>query len=176
MNHFVFAQVPFKLSELRLECEMLQGADELYQDKKSQMNSVENWMAKSSIASGIESLFTGMEGILKLILGLLQEPILRLETEDGQKGWHAQLIAQVATPTSHRPAIISNQLRSDLDQLRKFRNFERNNYGHMFDAYLLQPNTDLSIKTVQKFDTELTAFIEAMADKDYQSIRPIDKN
>ncbi len=79
-----------------------------------------------------ESLFTGMEGVLKLVLGAVGEKVLSASM-DGQHNFHAQLIAQAALPTASRPSVISDELHKRLDDLRKFRHLERNVYGEVLD-------------------------------------------
>jgi hypothetical protein len=92
----------------------------------------ERWVAKTSRAAGVESLFTGMESVLKLVLEAVNEKVFN-NPADGQHRFHAQLRAQVATATDMRPAVISKNLHSKLDDLRKFRHLERNVYSDVLD-------------------------------------------
>jgi hypothetical protein len=130
--HPIFAQIPFKLADLEREHERLAVSETHILRNLAVGDEYERWVAKTSRAAGVESLFTGMESVLKLVLEAVNEKVFN-NPADGQHRFHAQLRAQVATATDMRPAIISKNLHSKLDDLRKFRHLERNVYSDVLD-------------------------------------------
>src|SRR5687767_7184364 len=85
-------------------------------------------VAKNSLrATGIEGVYTGIEGVLKEILIVIDGGVFA-----GAESWHAHLLAQAAEPNQDkgRIAIISERTYDLLDRLRSFRHLERNIYRH----------------------------------------------
>jgi hypothetical protein len=160
--HQIFAQVPFKLDDLMKEHERLAVSETRILRNLASGDEYEAWVAKTSRASGVESLFTGMEGVLKLVLQSVGEKVYHMSTE-GQHTYHAQLIAQAATATPTRPAIISSSLYGKLDDLRKFRHLERNVYGDVLDDGKVEDKVATVLGVVPMFRTEIEAFMTAMS-------------
>jgi hypothetical protein len=73
------------------------------------------------------------------------------------------LIAQAATATPARPAIISEALRVSMDDLRKFRHMERNNYGYLLDAARVAGKISTALDVVARFAGEVETFIRVMS-------------
>ncbi len=168
--HLVFAQVPFKMSELEKECERLALAEKRVLSILSAGDETERWVAKTSGASGVESLFTGMEGVLKLLIEAMGEKVYQT-TDGGPHKFHAQLIAQCATATEIRPVIISNELKVQLDDLRRFRHLERNVYGEALIDEKVDDKVKAVLEVVPRFKREVEAFIAFMS-----TPKPVDEH
>jgi hypothetical protein len=80
-------------------------------------------------ATNIGSVYNGIEKVLKEILTVVDGSVFA-----GPESWHAQLLAQAASPNENagRRPIISDRVYEVLDELRAFRHFERHNYRHIF--------------------------------------------
>jgi hypothetical protein len=115
-------------------------------------------VAKTARGSGIESLYTGMENTLKLVLKAFGEKIDADHDDLTRTGFHARLIEKAAAFTPSRPAIISAALYIHLDELRKFRHLERNVYGSSLRSDRVNELMKLSIQTVDEFSAEIKAF------------------
>ena len=163
--HPAFATVTFQLRDLAAEHETFVAAEQSNLKDLAAGDMVARWVAKTARASAVESLFTGMEAILKTILGVLNEQVYQTKGKNEQHQFHTQLIAQAALGTDTRPPLISNDLRLKLDQLRKFRHVERNTYGHSLDGERVEDVVATAFDTSRQFQLEITDFLSAMSVK-----------
>jgi hypothetical protein len=120
------------------------------------------YVATTSRAAAVESIYTGVEAILKALLRSVREPVASEEARD-QGGWHAQLLAQAAITTGTRPAILSDRTFAVLDELRKFRHIERNHYGHELRADRVAELSQMALAVVPDVIGEARAFMDAMS-------------
>lgn len=122
--HPAFALARKRLSETRVEFDTFLSAD---QEMIVPMEKIDNpraaWVRTVTRASGIEGVYTGMEGVLKEVLQVTDGGVF----SDGA-GFHAQLLAQANETMDDRRNVISDELYAQLDELRVFRHRERNNY------------------------------------------------
>lgn len=119
------------------------------------------FVATNSRASAIESIYTGIEGILKELLACVGEPVYSRAGDD-QHRWHAQLLAQVAHSTDTRPAIISEPLRRELDELRRFRHLDRNIYGHQLQPDRVGELVSVALDAAHRVANEAKTFMTDM--------------
>jgi hypothetical protein len=122
------------------------------------------FVAKTSRASNIESIYSGIEAILKALLNAVGEKVESIDPKDGS-GWHKQLLYQSSIATNDRPAILSGDLLSDLDELRAFRHLERNIYGIELKADRVAKLVPLALSVADRFATNANAFIDRMSAK-----------
>jgi hypothetical protein len=115
-------------------------------------------VAASSRASHVESIYTGIEGVLKELLASMGETVFSHRGED-QSRWHQQLLAQAAVGNPQRPAVISSALHAALDELRKFRHFERNNYAHVPDGERVRQLVTSALHVSDRFHEEARSFM-----------------
>jgi hypothetical protein len=163
LMHPVFALAIVKLQALEVEAQTFAKADTEILASLAAGDESKAYVAKNSRASSIESIYTGIEAILKQLLMSVDEHVFAAKAED-QHRWHAQLLAQAALETEFRPAIITTALYKALEELRKFRHLERNIYGHSLIAARVAELAALSLEAAEKFQSEAHAFIIAMSD------------
>jgi len=118
------------------------------------------WVRVVARASGIEGVYTGIENVLKTILGVTDGGVIA-----DAESYHAQLLAQSAEATAKRSEIIGGELYGKLDRLRAFRHRERVNYRHLLSEGAVNENLALLKETYPKFEAEITAFIETWEQK-----------
>ncbi len=112
--------------------------------------------AKNALrASGIEGVYTGIEGVLKEILAVIDGGVFASES------WHAHLLAQAAVPNEQkgRPAIISDRVYEQLDRLRAFRHIERNIYRHLLRERDVDENLIRLTEVFPLFEAEIDSFL-----------------
>jgi hypothetical protein len=113
--------------------------------------------AKSSLrATGIEGVYTGIEGVLKEILTVVDGGVFA-----GAESWHAHLLAQAAAPNDEkrRPALISEKTYRSLDRLRSFRHIERNLYRHLLREREVAENLERLTLALPLFKAEIGMFL-----------------
>jgi hypothetical protein len=157
--HPAFASVVVDLDELDHELQMLRAAEAADLKSLSGGDPVQRWISTTSRASAVESLFTGMERVLKRILSIMGEDVFEAKQDRSHHQFHRQLIAQSAISYRARPPVISTGLRDKMDELRKFRHFERNSYGHSLESDRVTDVVDLAIATTDMFERELRVFM-----------------
>ncbi len=92
--------------------------------------------------------------------------VLRILDEDQPVGedWHRTLIARLAKPLSGehaRPAVLSAEVASDLDETRRFRHIAMRSYG-TFDARKTVPSIDAARRLATTLAAEIRRFREAI--------------
>ena len=153
--HPAFALARKRLLETRAEFTKFLAADEeMLVPMDSNVDSRAAWVRTVSRASGIEGVYTGMEGVIKEVLSI---------TDAGgvmdSGSWHAQLLAQAAEATDDRNELISNNLYNHLDELRGFRHRERANYRFVLKENLVNENLALLKSAFPLFEEEVLSFI-----------------
>jgi pyruvate kinase len=108
-------------------------------------------------ASSIEGVYTGLEGVLKEVLSVVDDGV-----SSAGDSWHARLIAQAADANSQsgRSAIITADVYAALDRLRAFRHIERNVYRHLLRHESVRENFDLMKGVFPTFIQQVEEFIE----------------
>ena len=90
-----------------------------------------------ALAQIVHNLYNGVEDILEDIAKITDNFDPRSESS------HSDLVNLMATKTSLRPAVLSPELHSIMDDFRKFRHVVRHSYGDLL----------IEKKVVEKFDT-----------------------
>jgi hypothetical protein len=108
-------------------------------------------------ATSIEGVYTGIEGLLKELLAVVDGGVFAAE-----ESWHAHLLAQAAAPNlPKRAPIISEETYGLLDRLRAFRHVERNVYRHMLRNHEVLENMQRMQKLFPLFETDIERFLTA---------------
>ena len=128
---------------------------------------VRRWAVLSLIASGIEHVYTGIEGALKSVLNEVDGGV-----HGGPEEFHKALLAQAAAKTSDREPIISEEAYSLLNELRGFRHVERNVYIHRFRADDVQADFERLKAAFPIVISDIKNFIEAMSSIDDTNSTP----
>ena len=153
------------MEALKTERDHFQAAETKILHDLANGDTVQQWVAKTSRASGIESLYTGMENALKLVLKALGERIDADHDDLTRTGFHARLLERAASTALDRPAVISAQLYQDLDELRRFRHLQRNVYGSSLRNDRVNELMKLSIEAVDRFSKEIEVYKAAIENK-----------
>jgi len=112
--------------------------------------------ANSLRATGIEGVYTGIEGLLKELLTIVDGGVFAAE-----ENWHARLLAQAADPNlKKRAAIISGDTYELLDRIRAFRHVERNVYRHMLRDTEVKENLERLQKLFPLFEADIEKFFK----------------
>ena len=157
--HPAFALTQRRLLELREEFGLFIAAEALVVGLLAQnTEKAAEWARNALRGTGVESVYTGIEGILKDLL---------LET-DGQvfaapESWHAHLLAQAAAATDERAAIISEPVYTKLDEIRRFRHVERNVYRQEFREPDVVRNFELLKEVFPEFVADIERLISRYA-------------
>jgi hypothetical protein len=159
--HPAFALTRTRLGETRREFDtFLQASAKTLALLEKDRDSSAEWVRVVARASGIEGVYTGIENVLKTILGVTDGGVIA-----DAESYHAQLLAQSAEATAKRSEIIGGELYGKLDRLRAFRHRERINYRHVLSEGAVNENLALLKETYPKFEAEITAFIETWEQK-----------
>lgn len=102
----------------------------------------------------INQIYSGFERIFKNISNVFENKINELS-------WHQSLIDRMTLPLEGiRPAVISNETRSMLDDLRGFRHFFRHAYNTDIDPKKFSIVADSTLKLKEQYKIEIQKFID----------------
>lgn len=159
--HVTLALANRKLADLRKEFDNLIAIEAEVIPALDASPSAVARSAKSILrSSGIEGIYTGIEGVLKEIVTTMDEAI-----PAAGDSWHARLLAQAALRTDAREAIVSEETYKALDRLRSFRHLERNVYRHALRPEGVDENFDLMRKVFDDVHDDIRTFLEARSDQ-----------
>lgn len=86
----------------------------------------------TALASVLHSFYNGLEGIFVAIAKEIDG-----ELPEGKR-WHRDLLEQLSQPNQHRPAVISEALKSQIQEYLAFRHYYRHAYSFFLDWRELQ--------------------------------------
>ena len=153
----IFARLEHQLVKAEQELGRIEEAVRLFEGMEP--TPAATWARRTSIAAGIEGVYSGLEGILKGVA----------EDIDGHvpqgNAWHAKLLETLALDVpAVRPAVLSPDAYGVLDELRRFRHAVRSNYG----VDLRDPDIDANLARVRRavplFRRDFEAFVRAMTE------------
>jgi hypothetical protein len=154
--HPAFALVRRKLIDLQNEFDLFKAAESLVSGSLAEnMEPAAEWARNALRGTGIEGVYTGMEGILKDLVTATDGNVFA-----PAENWHFQLLAQAAAETPRRPPIISNAVYGGLNELRSFRHIERNVYRHAFRDGDVVRNVDVLGRVFPAFASEVEQFMK----------------
>jgi hypothetical protein len=111
----------------------------------------------SLTATGIEHVYTGIEGVLKTLVNEVDGGV------HAKEEFHKALLAQCLVETTDRPAILDQATHALVDELRGFRHAERNNYIHTLRAHDVDDNYKRMNAAMPAFRSDVLKFIEEMS-------------
>jgi hypothetical protein len=118
----IFGEIRAKLEKARLEFAKRDEADAYFEGLPD--TSSRAWSRRSALALAIESVYTGIEGVLKTIASDIDGHV-----PQGQE-WHARLLEVASIPIPEvRPAVLAPDTLRGLTALRELRHAVRNNYA-----------------------------------------------
>ena len=142
---------------IRLECNELDGTvSTIARHWQRAITVVEDQDAfLNSVALNLHSLYSGLERVLQLIALEVDEVTL------GGDAWHVELLRQMSLELPQiRPAVVSPETASQLDEYRKFRHRVRNLYAIQLDTTRMKPLVEKLPAIWQQLRLELLAFAD----------------
>lgn len=124
---------------------------------KSKNDDASQWAWVSLTATGIEHVYTGIEGVLKTLVNEVDGGV------HAKEEYHKALLAQCLVETTERPAILDQVTHALVDELRGFRHAERNNYIDALRAHEVDDNYKRMNAAMPAFRSDVLKFIEEMS-------------
>jgi hypothetical protein len=141
----VVAEITDELSKLRV----------LIGKLKKQHGKLSSEEVVESAALRLHNFYTGSERILKIVAGRIDATVP--ESED----WHKQLLTQAALSLEEvRPAVVSVDVRRDLEELLGFRHVVRNLYGYELDSERVDRLLGLAVQLFPRLEGDIRAFLD----------------
>lgn len=156
----ILRDVEIDLEELGEEVKRLERKRELYRTALGiDIETADSHMR--AMAAFIHDIYTGIE---KLLEGLVKY-------FDGQlpagEDWHRKLLARAAFAHEQlRPAIISDEVRLSLDELRSFRHVFRNRYLSNLVPERVDVLAEKTVHAFELFRDDLQEFIDAVESRE----------
>ena len=161
--HPDFALASAKMGEIEKEYDrFLEVYETLVVPLKADPTPIKEWGWVSMTSTGIEHVYTGIEGVLKTLVTLFDGYVHGPKDE-----YHKNLLAQALIETPDRSAILDGETYDQLNELRGFRHAERNNYVHALRAPEVQDNFERLKSALPLFKRDINDFIDAMSRRLY---------
>jgi hypothetical protein len=104
-------------------------------------------------ANYVHSFYNGLENIFKLIAEYVDE------SQPQSAGWHRELLNQMSLELQDlRPAVLTAELASVLEDYLEFRHFFRHSYGFDLDWDELKPKAEKLKPTFEKLEAAFQQF------------------
>lgn len=150
-------QVEKCIKEIENELELI---DELIESHTQLIERVEastpNRIEISALATVLHSFYNGIENIFKRVANRLDKKLPDSEF------WHQELLDQMNTDTTERPAVISDEMYEKLNIYLGFRHFFRHAYAFQFKWERIK-ELILDIHDLyDRFKEEIEQFIESL--------------
>jgi hypothetical protein len=108
-----------------------------------------------SVALNLHDFYSGLERIFERVAENIDE------TKPESLNWHQQILKQMAMEIPKvRPAVISQDLKEELDKYRAFRHIVRNIYAHNFRIDKMKDLMGNIDKVLSELEKELRIFYE----------------
>jgi hypothetical protein len=144
-------EIPVLVAGIKDELSKLET---LVQKLSSQKNRTKKEEVAESAALRLHNFYTGCERIFKLIATEVNGGVSH------ELDWHKRLLTQVALEIDGiRPAVISPQMRKNLEELLRFRHLVRNIYGFESDAGRIDYLINLTAGVFPRFKKEVEKFV-----------------
>lgn len=152
-----YMQVEKCIKEIENELELI---DELIESHTQLIERVEastpNRIEISALATVLHSFYNGIENIFKRVANRLDKKLPDSEF------WHQELLDQMNTDTTERPAVISDEMYEKLNIYLGFRHFFRHAYAFQFKWERIK-ELILDIHDLyDRFKEEIEQFIESL--------------
>lgn len=142
-------------SHIREELLEIQGSIQRAKKAWSLALNEEDSLYLDSVALNLHDFYNGLERIFERIA----ENIDEIKPEG--LNWHQEILRQMAMEIPKvRPAVISQDLREELDKYRAFRHIVRNIYAHNFRIDKIKDLMGNIDKVVNKLEENLQIFCE----------------
>lgn len=156
--HPIFVRLHYRLDKAKQELAQIDAAEQLLATLPATETTC--WVRRTSLAAGIESVYSEIENVLKAIAVEIDGYMPTGED------WHAKLLEILALPIADiRPAVLSPATRDTLDQLRRFRHVVRNRYGFDLQDEGIVDNLNRLKTLLPAFETDFNDFMQTMSIK-----------
>jgi len=109
-----------------------------------------------AVASTLHAFYNGVENILLAIAK-------NIDAVTPTKGaWHIALLNQMSSASEKRQKVISETLRSQLEEYLGFRHFYRHSYAFMLDWDTMRPLVENIVTTFEAFKKEIRYSLDRM--------------
>jgi uncharacterized protein YutE (UPF0331/DUF86 family) len=153
-------QIEECIEEVRNEIELI---DELFESHGTLMEKVKttdpDQIEISAIATILHSFYNGVENIFSRIANRLDKK------QPSSLFWHQELLQQMASDTSKRKAVISDELFKKLNLYLGFRHFFRHSYAFQFKWKKIKELILELADVYAQFKEEINMFIESLVDQ-----------
>lgn len=106
----------------------------------------EAWGAMTAIAASVHNVYNGIEDVLKDICKNVDGIV------PAGPSWHKDILAQLSSPlVGTRPAILDDELYSEMMILRGFRHVVNHNYALVLDPVRVAENLERTKRVFPKF-------------------------
>lgn len=144
-----------KLSELTREMEEIVSII-----NECEVGQCSSSMQKRALSSGIMTLYTGIESIMKSIATEIDG-----EAPKGDD-FHAMLLLRISKKAPNRDAVITNDLYKSLSKMLSMRHKIRHAYGFCLDEDITLEGAKKSIQVTSTFIDQTNEFIDKTFDLD----------
>ena len=155
-NPALWADVRRDLDAARDSCSRAASRAKSLEERGHQMDPDARFDRELAVGTLLHDCYSAMEACIERLIEAIDG--------DRPKGgdYHAQLIGRAAASIEGlRPAVITGETARDLNTLRSFRHAMRHAYGS-FDYCRAAPNVPIAIRTVDRFDREVTGFLQGL--------------
>ena len=112
------------------------------------------------VALNLHGFYSGLERLFELIATQVDN------SRPQGENWHQVLLNQMSEEIPEvRPAVISHQVKNDLDEYRGFRHVVRNVYAYKFNESRIEKLVKKVSPLFSKLKSELTAFADFLENK-----------
>jgi len=116
------------------------------------------WAVIVARASAVETIYSGMEEILKSLAANIDGSV-----PEGRE-WHRQLLDQMSVSLPNvRPAVLSSDLSRQLSELLSFRHVVRHRYGMELDPARVAAMAEKTVAVFSTFERAMTALEAALS-------------
>lgn len=142
--------IPLLIAEIETELSKLITLEGKLKNK----DLMRNEESLESAALRLHNFYTGCERIFKLIASDINDFV------PNSWDWHRRLLTQMSLEVEGiRPAVITESVRRDMEELLSFRHLVRNIYGHELEPKRVERLVKLAKKLFPKLDKEIKAFV-----------------
>jgi len=125
-NRDIFQRIEQELTELEAVTNQVQR---FLQEREITQSSVSQDAIINALALTLHSFYTGVERIFQVVARQIDY------LEPSGENWHRQLLEQMSLEIPEiRPALISTSIRTDLDEIRRFRHVVRSIYAYKIES------------------------------------------
>jgi hypothetical protein len=152
----IFTDLWSRLEDAEAEARQLDAAECLFEAVAS--SDAASWARRVARAFAVESVYSGIEGILKLVAAKVDGRV-----PEGPD-WHRLLLDQMSRALPGvRPAVLGAATGQLLDELRRFRHVVRIHYGSSLDGAKVDQSAQTMRELLPLFRDDLARFEAELA-------------